>query len=199
MFLPLLDPTGAAVCGRAAAVKLFLAPVSWGDWVHVPMTLGGQGVPWEVVFVWAGRENSQQRWAACGRALWLLLTLGLCMWQLCVISNALSGGKQFINWLLNLLFPKAYSVWLLIEKLLFCLFVLPPCKDSFLFILLKSFNSRLITSISWMVELCSVTAVGFLCAVSKMDVYRMAEESTWKWGTGWLKFKRTNVFQMLVC
>lgn len=105
------------------------------------------------------------------------------MWQLRVISNALSGGKLFINWLLNLLFHQAYSVWLLIEKLLFCLFVLPLCKDSFLSILLKSFNSRLITSIIWMVELCSMMA-GFLCAVSKMAVYRVAEESTWKWGIG---------------
>lgn len=159
-----------------------------------------------------GAGTASQRWyldrqgklTAALSCMWedatcLLLTLGFYMWQLCVISNALSGGKLFINWLLSFLFPKAYSVWLLIEKLLFCLFVLLPCKDSFLFILLKSFNSRLITSITWMVECCSVTAVGFVCAVSKTTVYRVAEESTRKWGIGCLKFKRRNSFWMLVC
>lgn len=44
-----------------------------------------------------------------------------------------------------------------------------------------------------------MTAVGFVCAVSKMTVYRVAEESSWKWGIGCLKFQRRNVFRMLVC
>lgn len=196
---PSIAPPCTAVCGHAAAVELFLAPVSWDDSVHVPLTLGEQGLPLRDG-ICMGRQGELTAALSCmWEATWLLLTLGLCMWQLCVISNVLSGGKLFINWLLNLLFPEAYSAWLLIEKLLFCLFVLPPCKDSFLLILLKSFSSRLITSITWMVELCSMTAVGFVCAVSKMTVYRVAEESSWKWGIGCLKFQRRNVFRMLVC
>lgn len=114
-----------------------------------------------MIFVFTGGEKTQQQWAACGTVQHGSCLLCAYMWQLRAISNALSGGKLFINWLLNLLFPKAYGVWLLIEKLLFCLLVLLPYMDSFWFILLKSFNSRLITSITWIVELCSATMLLF--------------------------------------
>lgn len=115
-----------------------------------------------MVFVLAGGgKHAAALSCMWNSSAWLLLTLCLCTWQLRATSNALSGGKLFINWLLNLLFPKAYGVWLLIEKLLFCLLVLLPYMDSFRFVLFESFNSRLITSITWIVELCSVTALLF--------------------------------------
>lgn len=63
------------------------------------------------------------------RGLWdgsarLLLALCLRVQQLGAFWNAFSGGKLFINRLLNLLFPKAYGMLLVIEKLQFCLLVL---------------------------------------------------------------------------
>lgn len=87
------------------------------------------------------------------RGLWsgsarLLLALRLCVQQLGAFWNAFSGGKLFINRLLNLLFPKAYGMFLVIEKLLFCLLVIQPYGDSSLLVLLKSFSSRMIASIS---------------------------------------------------
>lgn len=130
--------------------------LAWCGSIHVPVTLG---LPLrdDTCISRQGKHTAAVscRWTS---SAWLLLTLCLYMWQLCAISNALSGGKLFIHWLLNL-FPKTYGMWLLVEKLLFCLPVLPPYTDSFLYILLKSFNSRLMTSIVWIVELCSVTTL----------------------------------------
>lgn len=42
---PYIAPWAAAVCGPEAALRLLLAPPSWGDSVHMPMTLGEQGLP----------------------------------------------------------------------------------------------------------------------------------------------------------
>lgn len=137
--------------------------VSWDDSIHVPMTLGEQGLPLREDTC-VSRRGKHAAAVSCvwDGSAWLLLTLCLYMRQLHAISNVLSVGKLFINWLLNLLFPKAYGVWLLIEKLLFCLLVLPFYTNSLLFILLKSFNSGLITSITCIGELCSMTTPLFL-------------------------------------
>lgn len=148
----------ACSCSEALPCTPGMDAEKWGDSVHMPMTLGEQGLPLQdgiCISRW-GKHTAAVSCKWNGSA-WLLLTLCLYTWQLHAISNALYGGKLFINWLLNLLFPKAYGVWLLIEKLLFSLLGFPPYMDSFLFILLKSFNSRLITSITWKVELCSMT------------------------------------------
>lgn len=99
--------------------------------------------------------RQSERAAAYG-ALSVTLMLCLYMWQLWAILSVFSGGKLFINWLLNLLFPKEHGMLLLTEKLLFCLLVLvlQPYTGSSLLVLLKSVNSRLITSISKVTELC---------------------------------------------
>lgn len=43
------------------------------------------------------------------------------------------------------------------------------------------------------------STVVFVCTVSKMAVHRVVEQSTWKQSTRCLKFKRRNVFRMLLC
>lgn len=152
-----------------------------------------------MVLMFAGSVSVQQ---PMEHSVWLLLMLCLCMWRLWAVLSV-SGGKLFINWLLNSLFLKEHGTLLLTEKLLFCLLivlVLQPYTGSSLLILLKSINSRLITSISKVTELCWEAGLLFLSALFLKWLYtHCGREKHLDTRIRCLTFKRRNIFRVLVC